>query len=124
MIKKALVVDDEVPLVMLLKDSLELSGYEVDTAYNGEEAVAKIKQNKPDIILLDVRMPKMNGWEVCKWVKNNPETKHIPVIMLSAYDQRSDIEKGLSLGAERYLIKPYDPTNLLKVLDEVMLPKP
>lgn len=124
MIKKVLVVDDEVPLVMLLKDSLELSGYEVDTAYNGEEAVAKIKQNKPDLILLDIRMPKMDGWEVCKWVKNNPETKHIPVVMLSAYDQRSDIEKGASLGAERYLIKPYDPTNLLKVLDEVMLPKP
>ena len=99
---KILVVDDEEHIVMILKDSLEFSGFQVVTAYNGVEALERVELDSPDLIILDIGMPKLDGWEVCRRLKSDEKTKAIPVIILTAYAQTSDQRKGMQLGADRF----------------------
>ncbi|MFH1258996.1 MAG: response regulator [Elusimicrobiota bacterium] len=118
--KKILVVDDEEYLVILLKDNLEFDGFTVYEAYNGEEALQRTYERKPDLIVLDIGMPKLDGWEVCRRLKENPATSHIPIIILSALTQDEDMEKGRRLGAIRYFKKPCDPVYIINAVKEIL----
>jgi len=117
---KILVVDDEEHIVMILKDSLEFSGFQVVTAYNGQEALERTAEDHPDLIVLDIGMPKLDGWEVCRRLKSDEKTKHIPVIILTAYAQTSDQRKGAQLGADRFVTKPCDLTYLVEEINTLL----
>src|SRR5437879_1093403 len=103
---RILVVDDEIYIVHILDFSLGMEGYEVITALDGEQALEKLKTDKPDLIVLDIMMPKLDGYEVCKAIKSNPETRHIPVILLSAKGRNVDQKLGFDVGADDYITKP------------------
>lgn len=105
-IKKILVVDDEETISAYLKRKLGQLGYLVIIASDGEQALELANSENPDIILLDVKLPKLNGHEVCRRLKSNPITAKTPVLMLSAKSQANEIEEGLASGAELYLTKP------------------
>ncbi|MBI4055031.1 MAG: response regulator [Elusimicrobia bacterium] len=122
--KRVLVVDDEPALTMLLKDNLELEGFEVTTASNGREGLETAQREKPDLILLDVAMPEMNGIEMCQKIKNDGDLKSIPVIFLSAFGQQSDIDAGMQAGAFKYFIKPCDMEDLLAAIQQALGPIP
>ncbi len=111
--KKVLLVDDESNILLAVTMCLEGEGYEVITAVDGVEAVGLAFDSEPDIVLLDVRIPKLNGFLVCKALKEDARTKEIPIIFLSARAEEEDIRKGLSLGAVDYLVKPIEPDDLI-----------
>jgi len=113
-IKKILVVDDEKAIYAYLERKLSKLGYSVCTAENGEEALSQAFKERPDIILLDVKLPKLNGIEVCKRLKSSDMTKQIPIIMLSAKAQSDEITAGLKAGADRYLCKPISFPDILQ----------
>jgi CheY-like chemotaxis protein len=103
----------------LVAFTLRFAGHEVFAAANGEEAVELAPQVNPDLVLMDVRMPRMTGYEACRALKANPDLKDIPVVFLSAKGQESEIQQGLDAGAEEYLLKPFAPdqlTNRVKVI--------
>src|SRR6185295_5962869 len=120
---KILVVDDEEHIVMILKDSLEFSGFQVVTAYNGMEALERVEQDHPDLIVLDIGMPKLDGWEVCRRLKSDEKTKQITIIILTAYAQASDQRKGAQLGADRFVTKPCDLTYLVEEINTLLTTK-
>jgi len=109
---KVLVAEDELDIRNLIAFSLEFVGYQVVQASNGEEAVEKAVAEQPDLIMLDVRMPKLNGYEACKKLKEHDVTRQIPVVFLSARGQETEIKHGLELGAEEYILKPFAPDEL------------
>ncbi|MBC7257812.1 MAG: response regulator [Chloroflexi bacterium] len=109
---KIVVAEDERDILELLRFILELNGFEVVTANNGEEAVQQTLAVMPDLVLMDVRMPRMTGHQACQALKANPKTKGIPVVFLSARGQEADIKQGLSLGAADYILKPFSPEEL------------
>ncbi len=111
---KILAAEDERDIRDLIAFTLRFAGHEVTTATNGEEAVAMAEQVQPDLILLDVRMPRMNGYDACRAIKANPRLKDIPVIFLSAKGQESEVQAGLQAGAEEYLLKPFAPDQLIE----------
>ena len=113
-IKKILVADDERTIRSYIEKKLTKLGYTVFAAKDGEQALEQIFSNQPDIILLDVKMPILNGIEVCKRVKADEKTKHIPILMLSAKAQSMEIEQGLEAGADRYLCKPIGFPDILQ----------
>jgi len=115
-----LVVDDDRVIQQLLQVNLELEGYDVVTADNGHDALRLIKDLRPDLVLLDVMMPKLDGREVCRRIKADPSVASIPVIFLSARAQDMDINSGLDLGASAYLTKPFDPVDLLEAVGRVL----
>ncbi len=119
MAKKILVVDDERHIVRLVEVNLQRTGYDVVTAYDGLEAIEQTKAEKPDMIILDVMMPRMDGFEVLKELRGNAETKDIPVIMLTAKAQDADIFKGWSSGVDSYLTKPFNPRELLAFVERI-----
>jgi DNA-binding response OmpR family regulator len=110
--KKVLVAEDEPDIRGLIVFSLQYAGYEVIEALNGEEAIKLAESEQPDLILLDVRMPKMNGYEACSVLKAQESTRGIPVVFLSARGQETEIKRGLELGAEEYILKPFAPDEL------------
>ena len=115
-----LVVDDESDIVDILKYNLEKENeYTVHAAYNGTEALAIAKKEKPDLILLDIMMPGMNGFEICKNLKSEPETKRIPVIFLTAKENEIDEIVGLEIGADDYIQKPISPRVVLARIKSV-----
>ena len=109
---RILIVDDERPNRQLLEVMLKPEGFHLLTATNGEEALAAVAQHPPDLILLDVMMPGMNGYQVAAKIKANPDTRNIPVIMLTALDDRNSRMHGLNVGAEDFLTKPVDRVEL------------
>jgi len=111
--KKILLVDDEESLVMLLSERLKFNGYDVITASDGQEGLDKAKKEKPDLILLDVMMPKMNGYQVSRLLKFDQRFKHIPIIMLTARTQAIDMKTGKETGADAYITKPFESENLI-----------
>jgi signal transduction histidine kinase len=117
---RILIADDERDIRDLIAFSLRFSGHEVFAASNGEEAIEMGKKLLPDLFVLDVRMPRMTGYEACRVIKKTPELEKIPVIFLSAKGQESEIQQGLEAGAEDYLLKPFDP-NILNASVEVVL---
>jgi DNA-binding response OmpR family regulator len=109
---KVMVVDDEPDIVKLVKISLEMANFEVIEAYSGKEALDKAARYLPELILLDIMMPEMNGYEVCQRLKTDDGTKNIMIVMLTAKGQKGDAEQGLRMGADDYIIKPFDPYEL------------
>ena len=109
---KILIAEDERDIRDLVAFTLRFAGYEVFAAANGEEAVQLAPQVNPDLILMDVRMPRMTGYEACRILKHNPDLKDIPIVFLSAKGQEAEIQQGLEAGAEEYLLKPFAPDQL------------
>lgn len=110
---KILAVDDEKHIVRLVQITLEKEGYELITASNGREALEKVASEQPDLVVMDVMMPEMDGLEALGKMKNDPATSHIPVIMLTAKAQDSDVFRGWQSGADLYLTKPFNPAELV-----------
>ena len=108
-----LIVDDEEDILELIQYYLSRNGYSLDTAISGEEALTKAKTKLPNIIILDLMLPGIDGLEVCKILKNDTKTEHIPIIMLTAKGEESDIVSGLELGADDYITKPFSPKVLV-----------
>ena len=117
--KKILAVDDERHIVRLVEVNLQRAGYEVVTAYDGKEALEKVKSEKPDLVVLDVMMPYMDGFEVLKNLKADPITAEIPVIMLTAKAQDADVFRGWQSGVDCYLTKPFNPMELLTFVKRI-----
>lgn len=123
MAQKILIVDDEPHIRLLLEQTLEEledEGVELLTASNGEEALAIIQEEKPELVFLDVMMPKMNGYDVCKAVKNDAELQDIYIVMLTAKGQEIDRQKGDVVGANVYMTKPFDPDEILEKSQAVL----
>jgi DNA-binding response OmpR family regulator len=117
---KILIAEDERDIRDLITFTLRFAGYEVVAASNGEEAVALALQEIPDLIISDVRMPRMNGYEACEKIKAEEKTKDIPVIFLSAKGQDAEIQTGLNVGAAEYLLKPFAPDQLTSRIQAVL----
>jgi len=118
--KKILIADDHAEVVELVRVTLEGEDYEIVDASNGKEALKKVRLEKPDLVLLDVVMPKMDGFEVCRKLKKDPQTKEIPIIMLTAKAQEVEKEKGREVGASDYITKPFSPSALLTKIEEIL----
>ena len=106
---KVLVVDDEVYILHILDFILGAESYDVVTATNGEQALQKVRDEKPDLVILDIMMPKLDGYETCRMIKNDTATKHIPVILLTAKGREIDQKLGREVGANDYITKPFSP---------------
>ena len=119
MARKILTCDDEKHIVRLIQVNLERQGYEVITAFNGLECLEKVKEDRPDLIVLDVMMPEMTGFEVLEKLKKDPETENIPVIMLTARAQDSDVLRGWQSGVECYLTIPFNPMELIAFVKRI-----
>ena len=118
---KILIAEDERDIRDLVAFTLRFAGHEVVVATNGEEAVETALQANPDLILMDVRMPRMTGYEACKVMKANPDLKDIPVVFLTARGQESEIQQGLDVGAEEYLLKPFAPDQLTTRVKAILM---
>jgi DNA-binding response OmpR family regulator len=114
MAKRILVVDDEIQLVEMVKMRLEAAGYDIILAYDGQEGFEKAKKDKPDLIILDLMLPRMDGYKVCGLLKSDSRYSGIPIIMFTARAQEEDARLGKDLGAEEYLTKPFEPKILLE----------
>lgn len=112
--KKILIAEDEQDIRGLIVYSLEYAGYEVIEALNGEEAVRLTEEHQPDLVLLDVRMPRMNGYEACALLRAREATQEIPVVFLSARGEKAEILRGLDVGGEEYILKPFAPDDLIR----------
>lgn len=110
--KKILIVDDDPDVLKLVRLSLEIEGFRVIEASEARDAYPKINREKPDLIVLDLMMPNLSGWELCKILKENPMTANIPIVILSAKAQTSDINYGKELGVAAYVTKPFSPVEL------------
>ena len=110
--KRVLIVDDTIDLLTVVARRLESWGYEPLTAQSGEEGLLLAEQELPDLVLLDIMMPKMKGRDVCARLKANPKTAHIPVIFLTALGLADHVKAGMDLGAEDYIVKPFEPAEL------------
>jgi two-component system, OmpR family, alkaline phosphatase synthesis response regulator PhoP len=117
---KILVVDDEIYIVHILDFSLGMEGYEVVTALDGEQAVEKARTEHPDLIVLDIMMPKLDGYETCKILKGDEATKDIPVILLSAKGRNVDQKIGFEVGADDYITKPFSPRKLVERINSIL----
>lgn len=118
---KILVVDDEVNITQILEFSIGSEGYEVITAANGEEAIDKARREQPDLIILDIMMPKIDGYEACRILKTNPLTKNIPVVLLTAKGRDIDKRLGYEVGATDYIVKPFSPNKLIERIHELLI---
>ncbi|MFH1958648.1 MAG: response regulator [bacterium] len=114
---KILVVDDEENIVELITVNLENAGYTVISAFDGESGLKKALSEMPALVILDVRMPGMDGFSVCKGIKDNPKTKNIPVIFLTAATQKKDCENAKVSDCDYFFSKPFDPAELVKIVD-------
>ena len=115
--RRVLVIDDEDIITDMLKDVLESKGYEVIVANSGREGLARALDFKPNLIVLDINMPGMSGFEVLSNLKKNAETRNIPVIISTINDSKLEIDRGYSLGAKKFLVKPYSANFLQKTLE-------
>ncbi len=109
---KILIAEDEPDIRELVAFMLRFAGYEVMAASNGEEAVQAATHEVPDLVLMDVRMPRMTGYDACRIMKANPTLRDVPIVFLSAKGQEAEIQSGLEAGAEEYLLKPFSPDEL------------
>ena len=110
---RILIVEDEEPLTMLLRYNLEAEGYEVETAARGDEADTRLKESSPDLVVLDWMLPGLSGIELCRRLRARPETRQLPIIMLTARGEESEKVRGLATGADDYIVKPFSVPELL-----------
>ena len=120
MAKKILIVDDETAMVKMLKMRLEANNYEVITAYDGQEGLEKAKSENPDLIILDLMLPKIDGYKVCRMLKFDDKYKNIPIILFFARAQESDKQTGQLVGADDYVTKPFEPKDLLEKIKRLL----
>ena len=120
MSQSILIVDDESYIVTSLSYVMKNAGFEVDAAGDGEEALEKVKAKAPDLVILDIMMPKLDGFEVCKQIRANPDWNGVRIIMLTAKGRDSEREKGLELGADDYLTKPFSTRDILQRAKDVL----
>ena len=112
-IKKILIVDDEPDIVQLISYNLKKEGFHIATALDGEEALTKVREGHLDLIILDLMLPGIHGMELCRILRNNPKTAHVPIIMLTARGEEADKVRGLETGADDYMTKPFSPKELM-----------
>lgn len=124
MSKKILVVDDDPIMMGFVLLQLKDAGYDVSTAENGAEGLEKARKNKPDLMVLDLAMPKMHGYEVCKTIKSDPALNSIKIVITSGKNYPVDIRTAKEVGADRYLVKPYAGQDLLKTVAELLEQNP
>ena len=117
---RVLVVDDEINIVRLIQVNLERHGYPVETANNGVQALAKIRDSRPDLLVSDVMMPEMDGFELLANVRRDPALMDLPVIMLTAKAQDRDVMEGYKTGADMYLTKPFNPAELITFAKRIL----
>jgi DNA-binding response OmpR family regulator len=118
--KKILVVDDEKSFLDIIKDAFEIRGYQVITATNAVEAGLELADKKPELILMDIKMPGINGLQACDAIHRNPLTKNIPIIIISALSDETDIKRACKYGITDYMVKPVDMDRLVKRVKEVL----
>ena len=116
MSRRILVVDDDPRLLHVVAMYLSIEGYEVDTASNGDEGLRLLEQRRPDLVILDVMMPGIDGLEACRRIKSNPETRAIPVVLFTALSRTDDVENGRAAGANRFINKPFSLIGLGAVI--------
>jgi DNA-binding response OmpR family regulator len=117
---RILVVDDDPVIVRLLEVNLRLDGYEVETASRGEEALERAAATGPDLVILDVMMPGLDGWETCRRLREQPAFAETPVVFLSARAQDDDRSRGVALGSVSYVTKPFDPVRLMELVRQLL----
>ncbi|OGP81565.1 MAG: hypothetical protein A2Y95_11655 [Deltaproteobacteria bacterium RBG_13_65_10] len=118
--KRILIIEDEQAIRSILRKRLEANGYDVIVAEDGEEGLAVARQEKPDLILLDVMLPKRDGYSVCRLLKFDQRYRHIPVVMLTARAQEKDQKLGQQTGADAYVTKPFDAAELLATISSML----
>jgi DNA-binding response OmpR family regulator len=118
--KKILIADDEPSIVAAVEFLLRRNGYEVEVARNGEEALRLVETSHPDLVVLDVMMPVKSGYEICKRIRERPDSQSIKIIMLSAKGRDAEVSKGLSIGADVYITKPFSTRELLARIDSLL----
>jgi len=121
--KTILIVDDEPDILMLTSIRLKKLGFNVITAVDGREAVHVVKSKEPDLVLLDLILPVVNGTDVCKKIKNDEKLKHIPIILFTAHSDTMTAEKAKRFGANDYIVKPFDPDELIAKIDKALTEK-
>ena len=120
MAKRVLIADDEPNIVTSLAFLMTRSGYEVQVARNGDEALAMVESFRPDLVLLDVMMPRRSGYEVCQKMREREDWRHIRIVMLSAKGREAEVSKGLSIGADAYVTKPFSNRELIAKVGELL----
>ena len=120
MSKKILVADDEPNIVVALEYLLQHNGYEVHVARDGDEALKQIEAHVPDLVLLDIMMPLRSGYEVCKRIREQPEWRHIKIVMLSAKGRDAEVNKGMAAGADLYVTKPFSTRELVDKINGLL----
>jgi len=118
--KKVLIVDDEPNIVAALEFLLEKNGYDVKVAANGVEAIEQLDAFRPDLVLLDVMVPKLSGYEVCQRMRAEPKWRDIKIVMLSAKGREVEVNKGMSLGADLYVTKPFSSAELVSTIQQLL----
>jgi CheY-like chemotaxis protein len=116
---RVLVVDDDEVIRQLIAVNLQLEGFEVATAVDGQDCLDKVVEVAPDVITLDVMMPRLDGWETALQLRKSPETAHIKIVLITARAQEEDISRGAHVGADAYLTKPFDPGEMIRVIREL-----
>ena len=116
---RVLVVDDDEVIRQLIAVNLTLEGFDVDTAIDGQDCLDKVQTIAPDVITLDVMMPRLDGWETAVQLRKTPETAHIKVVLITARAQEDDMTHGASVGADAYLTKPFDPGEMIRLVREL-----
>jgi len=119
--KSVLVVEDEPDIIMLIQRSLSLKNFNVIQASSGTQALASFDQTTPDVVLLDIMMPDMDGFEVCRRIKEKPEGRNIPVIFLTVRSQEEDVARSKAVGAAGYITKPFDPFKLVEDIEKILV---
>jgi len=119
-VSKVIVIDDEPFILMMIEDKLKKAGIKVITLRESINAMSVVKNEKPDLIILDWMMPELSGIDLCKMLKSDPETSSIPIFMLTAKGQEADEQMGLKCGIARYITKPFSPKALLEIIQETI----
>ena len=117
---KVIVIDDEPFILMMIEDKLKKAKIDVTTLRESRNALAVIREQKPELIILDWMMPELSGIDLCKLIKSDPELKEIPIFMLTAKGQDSDEQQGFQCGVSRYITKPFSPRSLLEMVEEIV----
>jgi len=117
---KILIVDDEPNIVIPIQFLMEQNGFTVATAYNGSEALEKVKTFKPDLIILDIMLPGMDGFEICQRIRENSDWSRIKIIIVTAMGREANMAKGIALGADAYIIKPFSNTHIVRQVQSLL----
>jgi DNA-binding response OmpR family regulator len=118
--KKILIVEDERDVVDIVTIRLEAAGYECISAHDGQEGLEKVKSEEPDLVILDLMLPKIDGYKVCRLLKSDEKYRHIPIILFTAQAQKRDIDAGKKSGADAYIVKPFEPQVLINKINELL----